>query len=78
MYIGKEKLNMHKFINKYSKKKVIQPELSTLTFYGSNELQLIDLSICNKLIKREIYILALNILNIYYFNNMYINKFYSL
>ena len=45
-----------------------QPELSTYTFYGTNELQLIDLSLCNKLIKKKIYMLTLNLLNNYYYN----------
>ena len=71
MYIGKEKLNLHQIVNKLTKKMVNQPELSTYTFYGTNELQLIDLSLCNKLIKKKIYMLTLNLLNNYYYN-MYI------
>ena len=70
MYIGKEKLNLEQIIKKLSRKPINQPELSTLTFYGSEELLLIDFTICNKFIKREVFIKALNSLNNYL--NMYI------
>ena len=75
MYIGKEKLNMHEIVNKLQKKIINQPELSTYTFYGSKELQLIDLSLCNKFIKKNIYILALNTLNNYYCNLLSHNRY---
>jgi len=59
MYIG----NRIIFNNNYNylKKKVIfQPELSTYLFYGKKRHQLRDFNICNKFIKREAYIRAIN------------------
>jgi glycosyltransferase involved in cell wall biosynthesis len=59
MYIG----NRIIFNNNYNylKKKVIfQPELSTYLFYGKKRHRLRDFNICNKFIKREAYIRAIN------------------
>ena len=66
MYIGNKKLNLEKMIKNLQNKAIYQPELSTLTFYGNNELSLIDFTICNKFIKREVFIKALNSLNNFY------------
>lgn len=47
-------------------KLIYQPALSTIIFYGSNELQQTDYYINNKFIEKKIYIKALNIINRYY------------
>ena len=52
-------------------KSIYQPELSLYTFYGNNELQIIDSFINNKFIKKEVYLKSLNLLNKSYLN-MYI------
>jgi len=45
---------------------IYQPELSNFIFYGSKELKIIDMVIFNKLIKREVFIKALNLLEKYH------------
>ena len=60
-----------KGLNHKKKKCISQPELSFYIFYGNNELQIIDLFINNKFIKKNVYIKSLNILNNSYLN-MYI------
>ena len=62
--LDKKFLKFHDNENKI----VGQPELSTLIFYEYNELERIDSWITNKLVKKEIYIGALNTLNNYYLN----------
>ena len=66
-YVGNNKVifNDIYFINE--KNEIYQPELSTYIFYENNELKIIDYYITNKLIKKEIYIRALNSLNNHYF-----------
>ena len=71
MYIGQKKLNLDTIIKKLGVKPIYQPELSTIAFYGSDELWLIDFTVCNKFIRKDAFIKALNILNNYYLN-MYI------
>jgi hypothetical protein len=62
---------------KLKEKPIYQPELSTYLFYTTNNLEINDLSINNKLIKRGVYIKALNELNFFYFN-MYITTVFHL
>lgn len=50
------------------KKPIYQPILKSYLFYGKGELVIIDYLIHNKLIKRDAFIRALNILNNFYFN----------
>ena len=66
MYIGNKKLNLEKIIKNLENKEIYQPKLSTLAFYGNNELSLVDYTICNKFIRREVLIKALNSLNNFY------------
>lgn len=53
-----------------AKNPIYQPELSTFIFYGFGELRLHDFNICNKFIKRELFIRTIN--NI---NNFYLSKY---
>ncbi len=70
-YIIKEKtISFKKVVDILKDKPVYQPELSSYIFYGINELQETDCYINNKFIKRDIYIKAINSLNIFY-TNMY-------
>ena len=48
-----------------------QPQLSTYLFYFNNDIKYRDFSLCNKFIKKDIYIISLNSFNKFYFN-MYI------
>lgn len=47
-------------------KNIYQPELSIFLYYGLGYLQEHDYNICNKFIKRELFIRSLNSINIYY------------
>jgi hypothetical protein len=62
--------NKHKikFIDIKESKLVYQPELQTYLFYGKNELKKVDFYINNKIIKKELFIKALNSLNHFYLN----------
>ena len=68
LYLGNREISFEKQIKKISNTKVNQPELSTYSFYGINELRIIDLSLSNKFIKKEVYIKAMILLNKYYLN----------
>jgi glycosyltransferase involved in cell wall biosynthesis len=71
LYLGNGLIFLEKIRNKLCNKLIKQPELSTYIYYGNNELELIDYNICNKFIRREVYIKSLNILNNFYLD-MYI------
>ena len=58
----------NKIFEKLKKKNLNQPELSYNMFYLNNELEMTDLTIYNKFIKKEVYIKALNSLTNYYSN----------
>ena len=62
--------NKHKIKLTDIKKKILvyQPELQTYLFYGKNELNKIDSYVNNKMIKKELFIKALNSLNNFYLN----------
>lgn len=57
-----------KIINDIESRPVYQPELQTYLFYGNNELGRVDLYINNKMIKKKLFIKALNSLNKFYLN----------
>ena len=66
---NEKKLEFDLIINKLENRPIYQPELSIYSFYGNNnELEIIDCYITNKLIKRETFIKALNILKKFYLN----------
>ena len=54
------------FAKNHEDRPIYQPELSTYVFYGDKEIRMIDYYITNKFIKRQIYVKALNSLNIFY------------
>lgn len=68
MYLKGKTITYKKIVDNLKDNPVYQPELSTYTFYGNNELERIDVYINNKFIKRVIYIEAMNSLNIIYAN----------
>jgi len=73
-YDGGGQIGYAKFLDKLEDKPIYQPELSTYLFYATSNLEINDLSINNKLIKRGVYIQALTELNSFYFN-MYITNY---
>ena len=68
IYLKNGKLKFEKFINDIENGPIYQPALSNYIFYGSKELRLIDFYIYNKIIKKEVFIKALNALDKYYLN----------
>jgi len=64
--LRKGKLSNNKIFKDIKAGPIYQPELSNYIFYGSKELKIIDKIIFNKLIKREVFIKALNILEKYH------------
>ena len=72
-YIGDKKLLSNEVINKLENRPIYQPELSFQIYYGNNELQIIDVSLSNKFIKKEAYIRGINYLSKYYLNKFLIN-----
>lgn len=70
LYLGKKEIHFEKLVQIIGNKKVFQPELSIYTFYATKELKVIDLNVSNKLIKREVYIKAIN-----YLDNIYLNLY---
>ena len=59
-------LDNSKILNDIKAGPIYQPDLSNYIFYGSNELQIIDMVIYNKFVKRETFIKALNLLETNY------------
>ena len=71
MYTGNGKITLNEILKNIENGPIYQPNLISYLFYGNNELDKIDYHICNKLIKTEVYIRAINSINNYYLN-MYI------
>ena len=66
IYIGNNKISLDSIVNEIKSKPIYQPELSLYIFYGTGELIQNDYFIWNKIIKRKIFIYAINLLNNYY------------
>ena len=73
IYVGNNNIFFDYFVNKLKVKAIFQPELTTYLFYGLNKLEQIDFNLSNKFIKRDVYIRALNSINIFYLNQYMIN-----
>ena len=73
MYNAIGKITLFESVNKLKTLPIYQPDIYTYLFYGNNELDKIDYHICNKFIKKEAYIRALNFLNN---NNLFIYIIY--
>ena len=73
IYVGNDNIFFDYFVNKLKVKAIFQPELTTYLFYGLNKLEQIDFNLSNKFIKRDVYIRALNSINIFYLNQYMIN-----
>ena len=55
LYMGKKDISFGNIIKEMKNRPIYQPELSTYSFYGNNELQIIDLCLINKFINLLIY-----------------------
>lgn len=69
MYRGKKLIINKNIINELENKPLYQPELSYYLFYGNNnKLNIIDFNLCNKFIRKEVYIKVLDKLKESYLN----------
>ena len=69
MYRGNKQISYKTIFNELENKPVYQPELSFYLFYGNkNKLSIIDYNLCNKFIRKEVYIKVLDKLNEKYLN----------
>ena len=76
LYMGNGNIDMIKILNKIKKNPVYQPELSLYLYYGLNGInnfKQLDYYVCNKLIKRQIFITSLNSIDKYYYNKYMID-----
>ena len=69
MYEGNNKINLNYIVNKIINKIVFQPRLSLYLFYGLGKLEELDYYITNKLIRKELFIKSINLIDKYYLNN---------
>ena len=67
IFCRKDNLYINKFINMKSNS-IYQPELSSFIFYSNGYLELKDFNICNKFIKRVLFLRTLNNMNNFYLN----------
>ena len=68
LYLGQKQIHFEKLVQIIGNKIVFQRELSTYSFYATQELKVVDLNVSNKLIKKEVYIRAINYLDKIYLN----------
>ena len=73
MYNGNGLINLENIVKNIKRRPIYQPELSLYIFYELGGLIQIDYFICNKFIKKNIFILALKSLNDYYLNQYMID-----
>ena len=66
IYIGNNDIYMNNIIKDIQSKAIYQPALSKYIFYGKGYLEQIDVCLHNKLVKREIYLAALNSIDSFY------------
>ena len=68
IYNGNNKINLDNIVNSIQSRKICQPKLSLYLFYGLGELKEIDYFVCNKFIKKDLFISALKKIDKYYLN----------
>ena len=67
-YIGNKKIIFNEINNKLGNKAIYKPKLSTYIYYGNIELEIIDIALSNKFIKKVVFIKALNLIKTFYLN----------
>ena len=67
-YIGNKKIIFNEIYNKLGNKAIYKPKLSTYIYYGNIELEIIDIALSNKFIKKVVFIKALNLIKTFYLN----------
>ena len=75
-YDRKGKISYYKYVLKLGNKLVFQPKLSTNIYYRYNELEMIDYTISNIIIKKEVHIKTLYLLNDFYLILCFSLKYY--
>ena len=74
IYLGNNTIFFENIVNELDSKPIYQHELSTYLYYAKGILQQVDFNVCNKFIKREAYIRALNFMKKEYLNLYIINQ----
>ena len=73
VYEGNNKINLDFIVNKIINKVIYQPKLSLYLFYGLGKLEQLDYYITNKMIKKELFVKSLNLIDKYYLNKYMID-----
>ena len=73
IYMGKYKLNLPEIVNYLNSDPLNKPNIHLYLFYGFGHLLQLDYYITNKLIKKKIFIKALNSINEYYLKQFMID-----
>ena len=73
LYMGDYKLNLDDIVCKISNKSLYKPDLFHFLFYGFGRLLQLDYYITNKLIKKKLFIKALNSIDEFYLNQFMID-----
>ena len=73
IYEGNGKITLNILINNIINREIFQPDLYLYLFYGIGILKQLDYFISNKLIKRVLFVKALNLIDKYYLSNFMID-----
>ena len=73
IYEGNYTINLPEVVNRLNNEEIYQPNKHLFLFYGLGKLLQLDYYITNKLIKRELFIKALNLINNYYLEQFMID-----
>ena len=73
IYEGNYELNLPEVVNRLNSEPIYKPNIHLFLFYGLGKLWQLDYYITNKLIKRELFIKALNLINNYYLEQFMID-----
>ena len=73
IYMGNYKMNLPDVVNNLKSKPIFKPNIFLYLFYGFGKLLQLDYYITNKLIKRTLFIRAINSINKYYLDQFMID-----
>ena len=73
IYEGNYEINLPEIVMKLNNEPIYKPNMHLFLFYGLGKLWQLDYYITNKLIKRELFIKALNLINKYYLEQFMID-----
>ena len=73
IYIGNYELNLPEVVNFLGDEPIVKPNIHLYLFYGLGKLLQLDYYVTNKLIKKKLFIKALNSINKYYLNQFMVD-----